>query len=394
VSRHPRLGDYFENRQESGREGLPTLSVTMNDGIIHRDDLERRTETTLRPDQHLLVRRGDIAYNMMRMWQGACGLAAIDGLVSPAYIVLAPKKNIDTRFAYHWFKSDRMIYLFWAYSHGLTEDRLRLYFDDFAEIPIAPPDLKQQQRIAMVLDAWDGAIAQCERLIAATRQSYYSKLNEFTNAATWPLRRLDEIARLNVRSLPAKTNPDFEFDYFDIAAADDGTNEELSGRISFKSAPSRARRQVLNEGVVYSTVRPLLRRLFIAKSRPDAVYSTGYSIIEPLKNCSIVFLKHMLVSNHIEKQVYARLTGTGYPAINENDLKEIKFPLPDLACQTLIGGELTEIEKTISLYSMYSNLLRKQRRGLMQKVLAGGMELGARFDAGIFRESALAGEIR
>ncbi len=102
----------------------------------------------------------------------------------------------------------------------------------------------------------------------------------------------------------------------------------------------------------------------------------------------------MLVSNHIEKQVYARLTGTGYPAINENDLKEIKFPLPDLACQTLIGGELTEIEKTISLYSMYSNLLRKQRRGLMQKVLAGGMELGARFDAGIFRESALAGEIR
>jgi len=390
----PRLGDYFENRQEPGREGLPTLSVTMNDGIVHRSELERRTETTLQPDEHLLVRRGDIAYNMMRMWQGACGLADTDGLVSPAYVVLAPQRNIDSRFAYHWFKSDRMIYLFWAYSHGLTEDRLRLYFDDFAEIPIAPPDLEQQQRMATVLDAWDGAIAQCERLIAATRQSYYSKLNEFTSTTTSPLRRLDEIARLNVRSLPAKTNPDFEFDYFDIAAADDGTDEELSGRISFACAPSRARRQVLNEGVIYSTVRPLLRRLFIAKSRPDAVYSTGYSIIEPLENCSIIFLKHMLVSNHVEKQVYARLTGTGYPAINENDLGEIKLPIPDLACQTLIGGGLTEIEKKISLYSMYSNLLRKQRRGLMQKVLAGGIELGAQFDAEISQESALAGEIR
>ena len=151
---------------------------------------------------------------------------------------------------------------------------------------------------------------------------------------------------------------------------------------------------MLNEGVIYSTVRPLLRRLFIAKSRPDAVYSTGYSIIEPLENCSIIFLKHMLVSNHVEKQVYARLTGTGYPAINENDLGEIKLPIPDLACQTLIGGGLTEIEKKISLYSMYSNLLRKQRRGLMQKVLAGGIELGAQFDAEISQESALAGEIR
>jgi type I restriction enzyme, S subunit len=167
MSRRPRLGDYFENRQEPGREGLPTLSVTMNDGLILRDEIERRTETTLLPDQHLLVRRGDIAYNMMRMWQGACGLAESDGLVSPAYVVLTPKAGIDSRFAYHWFKSGRMTYLLWAYSHGLTEDRLRLYFDDFAEIPIAPPPLEQQRRIVAVLDTWDRAIDQIERLIAA-----------------------------------------------------------------------------------------------------------------------------------------------------------------------------------------------------------------------------------
>jgi type I restriction enzyme S subunit len=170
MSRRPRLGDYFENRQEPGREGLPTLSVTMNDGLILRDEIERRTETTLLPDQHLLVRRGDIAYNMMRMWQGACGLAENDGLVSPAYVVLTPKAGIDSRFAYHWFKSGRMTYLLWAYSHGLTEDRLRLYFDDFAEIPIAPPPLEQQRRIVAVLDTWDRAIDQIERLIAAKRR--------------------------------------------------------------------------------------------------------------------------------------------------------------------------------------------------------------------------------
>jgi type I restriction enzyme, S subunit len=31
--------------------------------------------------------KGDIAYNMMRMWQGAVGIAPVDGLVSPAYVV-------------------------------------------------------------------------------------------------------------------------------------------------------------------------------------------------------------------------------------------------------------------------------------------------------------------
>ena len=128
----PRLGDFFSNRQEPGQPGLPVMSVTMNDSLIPRDDMERRTRMqALRPDQHLLVRKGDVAYNMMRMWQGACGLADADGIVSPAYVVLAPRPGIDSRFAYQWFKSERMIHLFWAYSHGLTEDRLRLYFDEF-----------------------------------------------------------------------------------------------------------------------------------------------------------------------------------------------------------------------------------------------------------------------
>src|SRR5258708_19031100 len=168
MSKH--LGDYFSQRQEPGEVGLPVMSVTMNDSLVLRDDLERRMESALRPDQHLLVKKGDIAYNMMRMWQGACGLATTDGIVSPAYVVLAPKPSIDSRFAYHWFKSDRMIHLFWAYSHGLTEDRLRLYFDAFAEIPASPPSLEQQRRIVAVIDVWDLAIERAERLIAAKRR--------------------------------------------------------------------------------------------------------------------------------------------------------------------------------------------------------------------------------
>ena len=168
------------------------------------------------------MRKGDIAYNMMRMWQGACGLATADGVVSPAYVVLAPKRGIDSRFAYHWFKSARMIYLFWAYSHGLTEDRLRLYFDEFAEIPIAPPPLEQQRRVAAVLNEWDHAIDRAERLVTANRLAYRAELERLTAHSNSNLRRLDEISCVNLRSLSAKTDPNFAFDYFDIAAAEDG----------------------------------------------------------------------------------------------------------------------------------------------------------------------------
>lgn len=374
-----RLGDFFGNRQEPGRPGLPVMSVTLNDSLVLRDDLERRTESALRPDQHLLVRKGDIAYNMMRMWQGACGLATADGIVSPAYVVLAPKSGIDSRFAYHWFKSARMIHLFWAYSHGLTEDRLRLYFDAFSEIPASPPSLEKQRQIAAALDAWDQAINQTEHLIGAKKSAYRSELDKIIVECGENIRRLDEISKVNLRSLSGKTDPHFEFDYFDIASAEDGTENELSGRICFNQAPSRARRMVATEGVVYSTVRPLLRRLFIAKRRDDAVYSTGYSILEPSDCCLVGFLKHMLVSKYVERQIYARLTGSGYPAISENDLAEVRIPFPEknfqeMACYTLDG-----LERQQYLYLRYSNALRVQKRGLMQKLLTGEWRLGDNF---------------
>ena len=212
-----RLGDYFTRRQESGISGLPVMSVTMNDSLVYRDDIDRRLESALRPDQHLLVKKGDIAYNMMRMWQGACGLALHDGIVSPAYVVLEPKPSIDSRFAYHWFKSARMIHLFWAYSHGLTEDRLRLYFDSFCEIPASPPSMKKQVMIADLLDVWDEATARLLQLVDVSRARRKAILNSiYGNAklhATTPLpegwtsEALGEICNLASGLWEGKTGP-------------------------------------------------------------------------------------------------------------------------------------------------------------------------------------------
>jgi len=160
-----KLGDLFISRREKGKSGLPTLSVTLTDGLVNRKTLERKTDTNLAENEHLLVKGGDIAYNMMRMWQGASGRAEEDGLVSPAYIVLAPTRNVDTLFASYLFKTQRLIYLFWAYFYGLTSDRLRLYFNDFSRIPVDVPRTEEQRKIAKILSTWDKAIETTEKLI-------------------------------------------------------------------------------------------------------------------------------------------------------------------------------------------------------------------------------------
>jgi restriction endonuclease S subunit len=166
------LGELFAERKEAGRPGLPTLSVTMHDGMVDREEHGRRVESELTPEEHLLARKHDIAYNMMRMWQGVSGLAPCDGLVSPAYVVLKPLAGIDPLFASYLFKLPETIRLFHRYSQGLTNDRLRLYYDPFAEIRVPiPTDLAEQRRIAHLLAAIDRRIEQSETLIAALRQT-------------------------------------------------------------------------------------------------------------------------------------------------------------------------------------------------------------------------------
>ncbi len=145
------MGQLFTRRTENGIEGLPVFSVTMDQGLVERSTLDRKMESNLSDAEHLLVRKGDIAYNMMRMWQGAFGLAYEDGLVSPAYVVLEPTELIDSLFASYFFKQPYTLKKFRDFSHGIADDRLRLYYEDFAAIPTRIPPKPEQQNIAEFL---------------------------------------------------------------------------------------------------------------------------------------------------------------------------------------------------------------------------------------------------
>ncbi len=166
------LGELFAERKESGKTGLPTLSVTMHDGMVDREEHGRRVASELTPADHLLAHKNDIAYNMMRMWQGVSGLAPFKGLVSPAYVVLKPLAGIDPLFGSYLFKLPETIRLFHRYSQGLTNDRLRLYYDQFAEIRVPiPSDIKEQRRIASLLTTLDRQIEQSKALVKSLRQT-------------------------------------------------------------------------------------------------------------------------------------------------------------------------------------------------------------------------------
>ena len=158
------LGDIFLERNEKALGGEKLIAVTISNGIQDRSDLDLKDNSSEDKSNYRKVHVGDIAYNTMRMWQGACGVSSFDGIVSPAYTVLyaSDKARSDSRYWAYLFKEIRMMQLFQRNSQGLTSDTWNLKYDKFAKIAIDVPSLEEQVVIANVLDGFSSKIVICE----------------------------------------------------------------------------------------------------------------------------------------------------------------------------------------------------------------------------------------
>src|SRR4029077_147432 len=121
-----RNGRLFVERNETGFADLPILEVSLRSGVqVRRFDGDSRKQLMSDRDKYKRARAGDLAYNMMRMWQGAVGPAPVDGLVSPAYVVARPLAGVVARYFAYLFRTDSYMGKVDQYSHGIVKDRNR-----------------------------------------------------------------------------------------------------------------------------------------------------------------------------------------------------------------------------------------------------------------------------
>ena len=139
-----KLGDCFTERCESMPDG-ELISVTINDGIKKFSELGRHDNSNDDKSKYKKVCVGDIAYNSMRMWQGASGCSPYEGIVSPAYTVLTPNSGINSKCMAYQFKLPATIHTFKINSQGITSDNWNLKFPALSEIEIYVSPYEQEQ---------------------------------------------------------------------------------------------------------------------------------------------------------------------------------------------------------------------------------------------------------
>lgn len=153
-----KISSIFKERNQRNKNGM-LLSVSISKGVYPFSENDRKDNSSNDKSNYKEVKINDLAYNSMRMWQGAVGVSKYNGIVSPAYTVITPKKEENPNFYYYYFKNKRMLFNFRQHSQGLTSDTWNLKFPLFEKILIqVPSDKEEEKRISSLFKQIDKSI--------------------------------------------------------------------------------------------------------------------------------------------------------------------------------------------------------------------------------------------
>ena len=165
------LGELFENRVEINRSDLGLLAITSTRGILPRDCLDLKDNSSEDKSKYLRICPGDIGYNTMRMWQGVSAYSEYEGIVSPAYTILAPMEGVYSHYFAYLFKTQSVIFSFYRFSQGLVDDTRNLKYENFKKISVSiPSNVAEQRAIVQILSTADHEIDLLQKSIEAEKQ--------------------------------------------------------------------------------------------------------------------------------------------------------------------------------------------------------------------------------
>ena len=407
-----RNGSLFGQRSQTGYGELPILEVSLKTGVqIRSFGQAGRKQIMSDLAKYKRAVKGDLAYNTMRMWQGALGVCPVDGLVSPAYVVARPYPGVEARYFAALFRTGDYMTEIDSASRGIVKDRNRLYWDQFKQMQSPCPPPAEQAAIMRFLtwgtDRLERTIRAKRRVIALlTEQKQSITQRAVTRGADsgvalkpsgiewfgeipqhWEVRPLKAMSQIQSGVTLGKDyggQPTHEFPYLRVANVQAGF-VNLSVVKSIRVPKTEARRSTLAVGDVLMTeggdpdklgrgcvwdgqVSPCLHQNHVFAVRPDQ------RRLEPR------FLSAFMGTSYARAyfQSTAKQT-TNLASTNKTKIGRLQVPLPGLdeqrAILAAVATETQPVSAAISRLESEIQLLREYRVRLVADIVTGKLDV-------------------
>jgi len=363
------------SRRQSAYWGgnIPWIKTAqVQNSIIRESDVDEWiTEKGFKNSSAKMVPKGSILMAMYGQGKtrGQVAILGIDATVNQACAAIIVKDNADSNYVFQQllfrYESIRNI------SNTGSQKNLNSALIKSISFPL--PDLMIQKTIAILLSTWDLAIEKAERLIAAKEKNYSCLLsNLISNDRHQRGHIRDFVSEVSMRNNGVASDLVFSVtnnrgfvlpeDQFERrVASSDLSNYKIVTRGQYAYNPSR-----INVGSI--------ARL---DGWDKGILSPMYIVFEiDEKKVNSDFFLHWLESHEAKERIRKSAQGSVRETVSFTDFGAISFPMLSIAEQTKIASILNTTQSEIDLLKKQLAAFRKQKRGLMQKLLTGQWRVG------------------
>jgi type I restriction enzyme S subunit len=189
----------------------------------------------------------------------------------------------------------------------------------------------------------------------------------------WQQKALGDICDIDPEILGGDVPADYEFQYIDIGSVATGKISEALSIERFCTAPSRARKRARRDDVLMATVRPNLKAFAKVERDGEFVASTGFAVLRARTDVSDAeFLKQLLFSESIERQVASLVAGSNYPAITVGNVRRLLVDVPPPSEQRRIAKLLSTLDEQIAQTEAEASKLNALTTGAFDDVFGAG----------------------
>lgn len=283
-------------------------------------------------------------------------------------VVIQPNEDIDSDWLQYTLESKKKL----LHSLAPQNAQKNINLEVLRPLPLDVPPLGDQKRIAVTLGTWDTAAQNTEKLLKEKEQHYGHELSQLISFDQHPLVHVGTLSKEvsarnlggnDVRVLSVTNSRGFvlpEDQFQRRVASANLSNYKVVRRGQYAYNPSRinvgsiARLDTWDDGV--------LSPMYVVFRLDEAKIDSDY-------------FSHWLKSHEAHYRIAKSAQGSVRQTVSFKEFAAIQIPLPDEDRQARIARYLNALRREIDLLKAYRDKLRKQKRGLMQKLLTGQWRL-------------------
>ncbi|WP_149700643.1 restriction endonuclease subunit S [Campylobacter concisus] len=310
---------------------------------------------------------GQILYGKLRPYLQKFCQAKFDGVCSSEIWVLQGKK-VTNDFLFYLVQSDK----FNQIANKTSGTKMpRADWEYMSEMPFFIPLEPEQKKIAEILSTWDEAINLTINLIESKKQFKKALMqNLLTAKINWHTTTLSNVGEIITVSTPSTTNEKFwNGEVAWITPTDIGDKKDIFiGERSITQDGLKAIRELPANSLLVTCIASIGKNAVL---KVKGSCNQQINALIPNQNFNVDFLYYLL---EFEKEKLKKLAGiTATLIISKALFSKFKISFPDITEQQKIAEVLMACDDEINLLNLKLENLKKQKQGLMQKLLKGEM---------------------